>query len=134
MAEGDITTDDDVWFANFQDMYLPAEGERIGEGEAPKPAALIHISIGTDKNYEKMVDAKLVKHLRRNSGDDQGWAAMLKCYHRLIWWHIIHHTGEEDHGLYRDIQYAVRDGLINRYSGSGSVLSYASTRTFHRVG
>ena len=56
MAEGDITTDDDVWLENFQKMYLPAEGERIGAGEAPKPNALIHISIGTDKNYEKMVD------------------------------------------------------------------------------
>ncbi|MDX1484436.1 MAG: VOC family protein [Alphaproteobacteria bacterium] len=56
MAEGDITTDDEVWFENFQQQYLPAEGERIGPGEAPRPNALVHISIGTDENFEKMVD------------------------------------------------------------------------------
>ena len=48
MAEGDIRTDDDVWLENFKEMYLPEESERIGEGQAPKPNALIHISIGTD--------------------------------------------------------------------------------------
>lgn len=56
MAEGDITTDDKVWFENFVEHYLPDDSERIGEGEAPKPKALIHISIGTDRNFEKMVD------------------------------------------------------------------------------
>ena len=56
MAEGDITTDDGVWLANFEDQYLPAVAERIGPGAAPKPNALIHISIGTDKNFEKMVE------------------------------------------------------------------------------
>lgn len=56
MAEGDIRTDDDVWLENFRANYLPSEGERIGDGEAPKPAALVHISIGTDENFEKMVD------------------------------------------------------------------------------
>ncbi|MCZ6608856.1 MAG: VOC family protein [Alphaproteobacteria bacterium] len=56
MAEGDITTDDGVWLANFEEHYLPAVGERMGPGEAPKPNALIHISIGTDKNFEKMIE------------------------------------------------------------------------------
>lgn len=56
MAEGDIRTDDDVWLENFKEYYLPAESERIGQGEAPKPNALVHISLGTDKNFEKMVD------------------------------------------------------------------------------
>ena len=84
-------------------------------------------------NYEEMDNVKLVKHLRRNSGDDQGWAVMLKRYHRLIWWHIIHRTGEEDHELYKDIQYAIWDGLTNGYSGRGSVLSYVSSIIVNQV-
>ena len=84
-------------------------------------------------NYEKMDDVKLAKHLRRNSGDDQGWVVMLKRYHKLIWWYIIHHTGEEDHELYRDIQYAIWDGLANRHNGRGSVLSYVSSIIVNQV-
>ena len=56
MAEGDIRTDDKVWYENFVENYLPGEKERIGPGSAPKPEALIHISLGTSDNYEKMVD------------------------------------------------------------------------------
>ena len=74
-------------------------------------------------NYENMDDARLVKHLRRNPGDDQGWAILLERYHKLIWWHV-HRSGEDDEELYQDIQYAIWDGLLNRYSGKGSVLSY----------
>ncbi|MGY9006357.1 MAG: VOC family protein [Alphaproteobacteria bacterium] len=55
--KGDIRTDDDIWLANFKENYIPGPDERIPEGgEVPKPTALIHVSIGTDKNYEKMVD------------------------------------------------------------------------------
>lgn len=56
MADGDIRTDDKVWLANFEENYLPKPDERIGPGEAPSPTALIHTSLGTDKNFEKMVD------------------------------------------------------------------------------
>jgi catechol-2,3-dioxygenase len=59
MAEGDtgdIKTDDKIWYANFVENYLPKESERISGGSVPKPEALIHVSIGTDENYEKMVD------------------------------------------------------------------------------
>ena len=77
-------------------------------------------------NHEKMNDAKLVRHLRRNPGDDQGWATILRRYNNLIWHNILHRTGEEDHELYRDVQYAIWDGLLNQYTGKGSVLSYIS--------
>ena len=30
MAEGDIRTDDKVWYENFVENYLPGEKERIG--------------------------------------------------------------------------------------------------------
>jgi catechol 2,3-dioxygenase-like lactoylglutathione lyase family enzyme len=57
---GDILTDDDVWLENFKENYLPAPAERIGGpdsmGAAPKPNALVHVSLGTDGNFEKMVD------------------------------------------------------------------------------
>lgn len=59
MAEGDkgdIRTDDKIWLENFKENYLPREGERIGEGTVPKPHALVHVSLGTDKNFDKMVD------------------------------------------------------------------------------
>jgi len=59
MAEGDkgdIRTDDKVWYENFVENYLPKERDRIGPGTVPKPQALIHVSIGTDENFEKMVD------------------------------------------------------------------------------
>lgn len=74
-------------------------------------------------DYEKMDDAELVKHLRRNPEDEQGWAILLKRYHKLIWWHI-HRAGENDEDLYQDIQYALWNGLLNRYSGEGKVSAY----------
>ena len=77
-------------------------------------------------NYEKMNDAKLVRHLRRNPGDDQGWATILRRYNNLIWHNILHRTGEEDHELYQDVQYAIWNGLLDQYTGKGSVISYIS--------
>jgi len=59
MAEGDkgdIRTDDKIWLENFKENYMPNEKERIGAGSAPKPNALVHVSLGTDRNFEKMVD------------------------------------------------------------------------------
>ena len=56
MADGDIRTDDKVWYELFERDYLPKPEDRIGEGTVPPPAALIHTSLGTDKNFEKMVD------------------------------------------------------------------------------
>lgn len=56
MAEGDIRTDDKVWFENFAEQYLPDGKSSYGEGTVPRPNALVHISLGTDKNFEKMVD------------------------------------------------------------------------------
>lgn len=59
MAEGDkgdIRTDDKVWFENFQENYLPDEKKRIPETSAPKPNALVHVSLGTDENFEEMCD------------------------------------------------------------------------------
>ncbi len=84
-------------------------------------------------NYEKMDDAQLVKYLRHNPGDDQGWSVMLKRYHKLIWWHITRRKGEEDHELYQDIQYSIWDGLLNRYSGKGSVLSYVGNIIVNQI-
>ncbi len=75
------------------------------------------------QNYSSMDDASLVRHLRQDPGDDEGWAILFKRYHKLIWWHI-HRTGENDEELYQDIQYAIWDGLLNRYSGEGKVSSY----------
>lgn len=75
-------------------------------------------------DYEKMDDKKLVRYLRDNPNDNQGWAVLLERYHKLIWWHIIRRIGEEDHDLYQEIQYAIWDGLLHRYSRKGSVLSY----------
>ncbi|MFM1816547.1 MAG: hypothetical protein RLZ98_3242 [Pseudomonadota bacterium] len=61
MADGDIRTDDKVWYAEFEKAYLPKPEERIGAGgneekKVPPPTALVHTSLGTDKNFEKMVD------------------------------------------------------------------------------
>ncbi|HEX9741529.1 MAG TPA: VOC family protein [Nitrospiraceae bacterium] len=83
MAEGDILTDDKVWYENFVEKYLPDEKSRIGEGTAPSPAALIHISIGTDGNFERMVDFYMkvfnahVVNYRDKRGSDGGRAAFL---------------------------------------------------------
>ncbi len=88
MAEGDkgdIRTDDKVWYENFVENYLPGEKERIGAGSVPAPQALIHISIGTDENYEKMVDfymkmfnCKVVNYRdKRAAGGDGGRACFI---------------------------------------------------------
>lgn len=85
MAEGDkgdIRTDDKIWYENFVENYLPGPDTRIGPGEAPKPAALVHISIGTDENFEAMVDfymkffnCKVVNYRDKRAGAGAGGRA-----------------------------------------------------------
>jgi RNA polymerase sigma factor (sigma-70 family) len=84
-------------------------------------------------NYEKMDDERLVKYLRSNSEDSQGWTALLKRYHKLIWWHIARYGGGEDHDLYRDIQYAIWYGLRHHYRAEGSVQSYIGSIIANQV-
>ncbi len=56
MADGDIRTDDKVWYEHFLENYMPEPQHRIGDGQMPSPTALIHVSLGTDKNFEQMCD------------------------------------------------------------------------------
>lgn len=85
MAEGDkgdIRTDDKIWLENFKANYLPAPDKRIGDGEAPKPTALVHISLGTNENFEAMVDfymkffnCKVVNYRDKQTADGSGGRA-----------------------------------------------------------
>ncbi len=58
MTVADITTDDDLWMELFERDYLPKPEDRIAKaGETvPPPEAMVHISINTLKNFEKVVD------------------------------------------------------------------------------
>ena len=58
MAAADITTDDDLWYELFERDYLPKPEDRIAQDgkSVPPPEALVHTSISTCKNFEKMVD------------------------------------------------------------------------------
>ncbi len=58
MTVADITTDDDLWYELFDRDYLPKPEDRIAQDgkSVPPPEALVHSSISTCKNFEKMVD------------------------------------------------------------------------------
>lgn len=74
-------------------------------------------------NYNDMDDEAFVRYLRKHPNDEEGWKGLLERYHRLIWSRIPYRdTNAED--LYQEIQFAIWDGLLNRYGGEGTVLSY----------
>ena len=74
-------------------------------------------------NDEAMDDEAFVRYLKKHPDDQDGWEALLQRYHRLIWSCIPNRDTDAD-DLYQEIQFAIWDGLLNRYSGKGKVVSY----------
>ncbi len=58
MTVADITTDDTLWYELFERDYLPKSEDRIAQDgkSVPPPEAIVHTSINTNENFEKMVD------------------------------------------------------------------------------
>jgi RNA polymerase sigma factor (sigma-70 family) len=82
-------------------------------------------------NYTKMDDTTLVRHLRKHPGEQAGWMVLLARYQRLIRYHIKGLADTED--LYQDIQLAIWDGLLHRYTFKGKVVSYVGSIIMNHV-
>jgi RNA polymerase sigma factor (sigma-70 family) len=83
-------------------------------------------------NYKETDDLPLVNHLREHPNDQQGWQVLLERYDRLIWYWMPN-TDEDAKDLRQEIQIAIWDGLLNRFEGTGTVLSYVGSVIVNKV-
>jgi RNA polymerase sigma factor (sigma-70 family) len=74
-------------------------------------------------DYSEMDDEKLVRYLRKHTTDDAGWMVLLERYDRLIWSYLPRNDPDAQ-DLHQEIQIAIRQGLLERFSGEKKVISY----------
>jgi RNA polymerase sigma factor (sigma-70 family) len=84
------------------------------------------------KRYTKLNDESLVRYLRKHPDDQAGWEAFLQRYERLIHSRIPNWVPDAS-DLHQEIQLAIWDGVLNRYSGKGTVLSYVGNIIVNQV-